>query len=463
MPVECPRPAFQSHDSKWTTINERATTSSDNEEFDMDIDDADLNEAVATLATNGMDEFADIDSIPDLSAPKTQKHLAGAGKPRKSIEASQAAETMSWEPRKLKNGKWACNHKCKDKMTCKHMCCREGTDNKPKPPKRDASEDMPATQITQMKGFSKQSKPASDLRNVAFTKRTDAGTSLPVPSNHAFEVSTLSHSLNKMDGQSSMTVRSQNEDSSRGLHDHVSDLFDDYSSVPQASLPSPNFQNGQSLFLNNGSSSDPPSIPQIDLSGSNFKRPYGLGEKNPNLLTQVPAKKQRLGDIQPVTNSSQFLTLQDLETSAQFMTFRRSEDFASDDFSFEDDLLGAEVVEHDPFTSIQDNRLGNGLVTTPSSHYSALNREDNDLEGNDPAIQMIHYEAAGTREEDTSVEYVDQSIVEDPNHTAVVLATPYKSMSEDVLPKDVEDDCDIAATAGYKKMIELFGDCVDFV
>ncbi len=76
---------------------------------------------------------------------------------------------------------------------------------------------------------------------------------------------------------------------------------------------------------------------------------------------------------------------------------------------------------------------------------------------------MIHYEAAGTREEDTSVEYVDQSIVEDPNHTAVVLATLYKSMSEDVLPKDVEDDCDIAATAGYKKMIELFGDCVDFV
>jgi len=444
-------------------MNERATTTSENEEFDIDIDDADLNEAVATLEPDDMDEFADIDSIPDFPAPKTQKHLAGAGKPRKSIEASQEPETVSWQPRKLKNGKWACNHKCKDKMTCKHMCCREGTDNKPKPPKGDASENVPATQITQMKGFSKQSKPASDLRNLSFSKRTEAETSLPVPSNHGFQLSTLSNSLKNKDGQSSMTICSQNEGSSPGLYNHVSDLFDDYAGIPERSSSYPNFQKGRSLFLNDGSSSDPPSIPQIDLSGSNFKRPYGLGEKNPNLLTQVPAKKQRLGDIQPVTNSSQFLTLQDLETSAQFMTFRRSEDFASDDFSFEDDLLGAEVVEHDPFTSIQDNRLGNGLVTTPSSHYSALNREDNDLEGNDPAIQMIHYEAAGTREEDTSVEYVDQSIVEDPNHTAVVLATLYKSMSEDVLPKDVEDDCDIAATAGYKKMIELFGDCVDFV
>ncbi|KAL1956282.1 hypothetical protein VTO42DRAFT_7455 [Malbranchea cinnamomea] len=28
----------------------------------------------------------------------------------------------------LDNGKWACNHKCKDKTMCKHLCCREGTD-----------------------------------------------------------------------------------------------------------------------------------------------------------------------------------------------------------------------------------------------------------------------------------------------------------------------------------------------
>lgn len=37
------------------------------------------------------------------------------------------------EPRQLENGKWACNHACKNKAVCKHLCCREGTDKKPRP------------------------------------------------------------------------------------------------------------------------------------------------------------------------------------------------------------------------------------------------------------------------------------------------------------------------------------------
>jgi len=30
------------------------------------------------------------------------------------------------------NGKYACNHRCKDKRICKHMCCRDGLDQPPK-------------------------------------------------------------------------------------------------------------------------------------------------------------------------------------------------------------------------------------------------------------------------------------------------------------------------------------------
>ncbi|GFF30986.1 ATP-dependent DNA helicase MER3 [Aspergillus udagawae] len=30
------------------------------------------------------------------------------------------------EPPRLDNGRYACNHRCKDKTTCKHLCCREG-------------------------------------------------------------------------------------------------------------------------------------------------------------------------------------------------------------------------------------------------------------------------------------------------------------------------------------------------
>ena len=36
------------------------------------------------------------------------------------------------EPVQLANGKWACNHKCKNKDSCRHLCCKEGTEKPPK-------------------------------------------------------------------------------------------------------------------------------------------------------------------------------------------------------------------------------------------------------------------------------------------------------------------------------------------
>ncbi|KAJ5292397.1 sedoheptulose-1-7-bisphosphatase [Penicillium atrosanguineum] len=36
---------------------------------------------------------------------------------------------------RLPNGNWACNHKCKDKTSCKHFCCRDGLEKPPKPSK----------------------------------------------------------------------------------------------------------------------------------------------------------------------------------------------------------------------------------------------------------------------------------------------------------------------------------------
>ncbi|OKL61605.1 hypothetical protein UA08_03771 [Talaromyces atroroseus] len=41
-------------------------------------------------------------------------------------------DTNGGQPVLLDNGKYKCNHKCKDKSTCKHFCCREGLDKPPK-------------------------------------------------------------------------------------------------------------------------------------------------------------------------------------------------------------------------------------------------------------------------------------------------------------------------------------------
>ncbi|PWW77261.1 P-loop containing nucleoside triphosphate hydrolase protein [Tuber magnatum] len=41
-------------------------------------------------------------------------------------------EVESQEPHQLPNGNWACKHRCGDKSRCKHFCCREGLEKRPK-------------------------------------------------------------------------------------------------------------------------------------------------------------------------------------------------------------------------------------------------------------------------------------------------------------------------------------------
>jgi ATP-dependent DNA helicase HFM1/MER3 len=66
------------------------------------------------------DDFVDIDDLE-------------GGVPRRKDEPEAAFS----EPVRMKNGKWRCNHKCRDAqgnylnkngMPCKHICCREGVD-----------------------------------------------------------------------------------------------------------------------------------------------------------------------------------------------------------------------------------------------------------------------------------------------------------------------------------------------
>lgn len=85
--------------------------------------------------------YADIDDFDDdgnqkaaqaTRAPSTQAQVEKNKKPSTSRLVQDGEDR---EPRRLANGKWACMHKCQDKTKCKHLCCKEGTDNKPKPPK----------------------------------------------------------------------------------------------------------------------------------------------------------------------------------------------------------------------------------------------------------------------------------------------------------------------------------------
>jgi hypothetical protein len=46
----------------------------------------------------------------------------------KSIEPQHITTGLRRHP----NGRWECNHQCKNKAACKHLCCREGLDKPPK-------------------------------------------------------------------------------------------------------------------------------------------------------------------------------------------------------------------------------------------------------------------------------------------------------------------------------------------
>lgn len=119
------------------------SSSGDDEDFGEDaLDDsemlaaADCAEAVAQQSDYGSDGFADIDDLEDnfqLARPKTEKE-------QEVIESFQ-----------MENGKWTCNHTCRDGQAlkngqvCKHKCCHEGLD-KPRKVKRKVSQTLTCLQ-----------------------------------------------------------------------------------------------------------------------------------------------------------------------------------------------------------------------------------------------------------------------------------------------------------------------------
>ena len=97
--------------------------------------------------SKGDDEFSDIElndqdfvALAEANNPERAKSMSIPTIDLRTQSISDKTAPMvtdeaSWNPMQLDNGKWACNHKCKDKSVCKHLCCREGLDKLPKPPK----------------------------------------------------------------------------------------------------------------------------------------------------------------------------------------------------------------------------------------------------------------------------------------------------------------------------------------
>ncbi|KIW02382.1 uncharacterized protein PV09_06203 [Verruconis gallopava] len=96
----------------------------------------DEDDLIAVLYGTSATEYQHIDSF---ILPQTAKPSANSQTDTNSLvrenKADPQAQKQEWKPIQLRNGKWECNHRCKDKQGCKHFCCNHGLDKPPKAPK----------------------------------------------------------------------------------------------------------------------------------------------------------------------------------------------------------------------------------------------------------------------------------------------------------------------------------------
>ncbi|KAH6633045.1 nucleotide-sugar transporter-domain-containing protein [Boeremia exigua] len=113
-----------------TPVQRKRSSASD------DFGDADIDDDALVGATDGalffehIDNFAEATNASARTDNSKQKAAQVKGRAASAIISTENDEDPT--PVQLPNGRWSCNHKCKDKGTCKHYCCKHGMDRPPK-------------------------------------------------------------------------------------------------------------------------------------------------------------------------------------------------------------------------------------------------------------------------------------------------------------------------------------------
>ncbi|EUC36769.1 hypothetical protein COCCADRAFT_2243 [Bipolaris zeicola 26-R-13] len=129
----------QSNMSKRRTENAKESWKASN--TGDDFGDDGLDDDTLVQAACGDLTFDNIDAYPDPLAEKVERNHSNASSSNKqdvgkilSLKALPEAvvKGTAQDPVQLANGRWACNHPCKDREACKHLCCKNGMDKPPK-------------------------------------------------------------------------------------------------------------------------------------------------------------------------------------------------------------------------------------------------------------------------------------------------------------------------------------------
>jgi ATP-dependent DNA helicase HFM1/MER3 len=144
-----------------------------------DFGDADLDDDTLVKASCGDLDFDHIDRFADpigtITRSNTAKNKSVKEKSRSKAPATSNEDDDESAPVQLPNGRWACNHKCKDKEACKHYCCRNGMD---KPPKKAAPKRVPTDehhdQLSQRSSTHKDGKQQTKLQLQSSKRKSTA-------------------------------------------------------------------------------------------------------------------------------------------------------------------------------------------------------------------------------------------------------------------------------------------------
>lgn len=119
-----------------TTKTSRKPSSTSEDFGDDGIEDDELMRAsFGNLEFDSIEDYADpFNPIGQQKKTKTILTIDRRDARNNSSAAltNMAAKDKYMEPTQLSNGRWACNHSCKDKSICKHLCCRNGMEKPPK-------------------------------------------------------------------------------------------------------------------------------------------------------------------------------------------------------------------------------------------------------------------------------------------------------------------------------------------
>lgn len=142
----------------------RSKPSADADEWD----DGGLNDDDFIGAEPQEDEFMDVDA---LDQPISSLAKNGKSKTKAVIPDIVKAP----REQRLENGKYACGHRCKDRDTCKHKCCKEGLAKKPRPKPKESKDNESSSIVSKSKTPSSSSTKVQSKLELPIRRKVASG------------------------------------------------------------------------------------------------------------------------------------------------------------------------------------------------------------------------------------------------------------------------------------------------